>query len=69
MPNPFDDADGIFLVIVNAEGQHSLWPADFRVPSGWEVAHDADSRSRCVEYVDEHWSDMRPASIRGQGLS
>ena len=62
MPNPFDDAGSNFLVILNAEGQHSLWPADFGVPSGWDVAHGPDSRSGCVEYVDENWTDMRPAS-------
>jgi len=69
VPNPFDDADRIFLVIVNAEGQHSLWPADFPVPAGWDVVHDPDSRSRCVEYVNENWTDMRPASIGGQRLT
>ncbi|MEU6753945.1 MbtH family protein, partial [Spirillospora sp. NPDC046719] len=35
MTNPFDDPDGTFLVLVNAEGQHSLWPEFADVPSGW----------------------------------
>ncbi|MFE7595491.1 MbtH family NRPS accessory protein, partial [Kitasatospora sp. NPDC057512] len=26
MTNPFDDQDGTFLVLVNDENQHSLWP-------------------------------------------
>lgn len=24
--NPFDDPDATFLVLLNDEGQHSLWP-------------------------------------------
>ncbi len=34
MTNPFDDEDGEFLVLVNDEGQHSLWPAQLAVPAG-----------------------------------
>jgi MbtH protein len=37
MANPFDDNDGTFLVLVNAEGQHSLWPSFAPVPPGWDV--------------------------------
>lgn len=33
--NPFDDPDATFLVLVNDEGQHSLWPAFADVPDGW----------------------------------
>ncbi|MGW3730031.1 MbtH family protein, partial [Streptomyces sp. NPDC000851] len=36
--NPFDDADGRFLVLVNDEGQHSLWPSFADVPGGWTIA-------------------------------
>ena len=37
MSNPFDDADGRFLVLVNDEEQHSLWPMKQIAP-----AHDND---------------------------
>ena len=37
MSNPFDDTEGTFLVLVNEEGQHSLWPAFAEVPAGWTV--------------------------------
>lgn len=26
--NPFDDENDIYHVLINAEGQHSLWPRD-----------------------------------------
>ncbi|MEU9487426.1 MbtH family protein [Streptomyces decoyicus] len=35
--NPFDDPGGRYLVLVNDEDQHSLWPAFAEVPAGWTV--------------------------------
>jgi MbtH protein len=62
--NPFEDEEGVHLVLVNGEEQYSLWPASNAVPAGWSIAHDADTRANCLEYVSAHWSDMRPASLR-----
>lgn len=63
MTNPFEDADALYLVLVNDEGQYSLWPADIAVPDGWVTAHDPDSRANCLAYVEEQWTDMRPNSL------
>ncbi|GAA3357087.1 MbtH family protein [Saccharopolyspora gregorii] len=65
MTNPFDDEDGTFLVLRNEELQHSLWPAFAAVPAGWDVVLDATSRDAALEYVEQHWTDLRPASLRG----
>lgn len=62
-PNPFEDADALYQVMVNSEGQYSLWPAAMQAPDGWAVVYDADSRSRCLDYVQETWTDMRPKSL------
>ncbi|MGV9304973.1 MULTISPECIES: MbtH family protein [unclassified Nonomuraea] len=62
--NPFDDANGVFLVLVNAEEQHSLWPAAFEVPEGWSVVFGPDSRAAALEHVERSWTDIRPASVR-----
>lgn len=61
--NPFDDPEGSFLVLVNDEGQHSLWPAFADVPAGWSVALPASSRQAALDHVTEHWTDMRPRSL------
>jgi MbtH protein len=61
--NPFEDNDATYLVLVNAENQHSLWPAAIAVPEGWRVALDSDTRKNCLDYVEEHWTDLRPASL------
>jgi MbtH protein len=61
--NPFDDDSGSFFVLVNDEGQHSLWPAFAVVPQGWTVRFGEDARQRCLEYIRENWVDLRPRSL------
>jgi MbtH protein len=61
--NPFDDPGGTFLVLVNDQLQHSLWPAFADIPAGWTVAIGPDSRQNCLDYVEESWTDMRPADL------
>ncbi|HZF89573.1 MbtH family protein [Streptomyces sp.] len=63
MTNPFEDNDADYLVLVNEEGQHSLWPAFADVPAGWTVAHGKDSRQACLDYIEAHWTDLRPRSL------
>jgi MbtH protein len=63
MANPFDDENGFFHVLVNEEGQHSIWPASIDVPNGWTVIFPSSSRSGCLQFVDDHWTDMRPNSL------
>ncbi|WP_329533005.1 MbtH family protein [Streptomyces sp. NBC_01450] len=62
--NPFEDADGTFSVLVNSEGQHSLWPSFAEVPAGWEPTLTDATRQECLAHVDATWTDMRPASLR-----
>ncbi|QEU96355.1 MbtH family protein [Streptomyces kanamyceticus] len=64
MANPFENEEGQYLVLVNDEEQHSLWPATIEVPAGWRTAHGADSRAECLAYIERTWTDMRPAGLR-----
>jgi MbtH protein len=63
MTNPFDDEKGTFHVLVNDEGQHSLWPAWKDVPAGWTIVHESDTRAACLDYVEKNWTDLRPKSL------
>jgi MbtH protein len=63
MTNPFDDENGRFLVLVNDENQHSLWPSFAEVPAGWTVVKTEASRQECLDYVEASWTDMRPQSL------
>ncbi len=62
--NPFDDEDGVFLVLVNHEGQHCVWPEFAAVPDGWTTARAAGSRAEALEHVERVWTDMRPLSLQ-----
>ncbi len=62
--NPFDDDNGTFLVLVNNEDQHSLWPSFADTPAGWRVVYGEASRAECLDYVDRNWTDIRPKSLQ-----
>ncbi|WP_103502429.1 MULTISPECIES: MbtH family protein [Streptomyces] len=66
MANPFDDNDGTFYVVTNDENQHAIWPTFADVPAGWQVVRDAGSREESLAYVEENWTDIRPASLLAQ---
>ena len=61
--NPFDDADGEFLALVNDEGQYSLWPTFVPVPEGWTTTHGPAGRQECLDHIEAAWTDMRPRSL------
>jgi MbtH protein len=62
--NPFEDQADSYLVLVNEEDQHSLWPARLSVPAGWSVTKNSAGRQECLNHIDENWSDLRPRSVR-----
>lgn len=62
--NPFEDPDGTYLVLVNDEGQYSLWPQFIDVPAGWAIKHGPGAREAMLAYVEENWTDMRPLSLQ-----
>ena len=53
-----------YVVLINSEEQYSLWPHGKAVPAGWRDAGKEGTRSECVRFVDEVWTDMRPSSRR-----
>ena len=61
--NPFEDPEGTYLVLVNDEGQYSLWPAFVDVPAGWTTVLAEASRDAALEYINTNWTDMRPKSL------
>ena len=63
MTNPFDNPGGRFTVLINEEEQYALWPEQLDVPVGWTLIASGDI-DECTAYVDKHWTDMRPRSLR-----
>ena len=62
--NPFEDEDGEYLVLVNDEDQHSLWPAFREIPAGWTAVGPKGKRQECLDWITANWTDMRPKSLR-----
>lgn len=61
--SPFDDENGSYLVLVNDEGQYSLWPEWIDVPAGWRQVTPVGSRADALSYIERHWTDMRYGSV------
>ena len=57
--NPFEDPELTYRVLINDEGQHSLWPSFADVPAGWRVVRDEDTREACMRYIKDNWTDIR----------
>jgi MbtH protein len=63
MTNPFEDENGTYIVLINDEGQYSLWPDSIDVPAGWTTVYEPASRQACLDYINQNWTDMRPRSL------
>jgi MbtH protein len=63
MTNPFEDDQVSYLILMNGEGQHSLWPAFAEVPVGWTRVFGPNGRQECLDDVNRNWADMRPRSL------
>lgn len=51
-------------VVLNEEGQYSIWPVGRHVPAGWHEVGKTGGLDECLSYIDEVWIDMRPRSLR-----
>jgi MbtH protein len=54
----------VYRVVVNHEGQYSVWLADRDNPTGWRDAGKTGTKAECLAFVKEVWTDMRPLSLR-----
>ncbi len=57
-------SDQRFFVVVNSEQQYSIWDSRRDLPSGWTATGFEGAEATCLGYIDSHWTDMRPLSLR-----
>jgi MbtH protein len=62
MPEPHETRP--HAVVVNDEEQYSVWPVERDLPAGWRQEGFTGTEDECLAYIDEVWTDMRPASLR-----
>ena len=58
-----EDADE-YEVVINDEEQYSIWLANKEVPEGWRAVGCRGPKVECIAYIEKHWVDMRPLSVR-----
>lgn len=51
-------------VVLNGEGQYSIWWADRELPAGWRAEGTSGTRERCLARVQDVWADLRPTGSR-----
>src|ERR1022692_2906586 len=58
-----------YLIVVNAEGQHSIWPSTLAVPAGWRPKGPPMRKEACLAAITTEWPDIAPASVRAASLA
>lgn len=51
-------------VVVNQEGQYSVWTLDRPPPDGWAAEGRTGTRQECLDHIDQVWTDLRPLSLQ-----
>ncbi|WP_260196290.1 MbtH family protein [Actinophytocola gossypii] len=59
-----DEDNRTYSVVVNDEGQYSIWLAGRPLPAGWTEAGHTGGKDECLDHIGEVWTDMRPSSLR-----
>jgi MbtH protein len=60
-----DEEDArMYIVVVNGEGQYSIWLANKAIPQGWRELGEKGRKTECLAYINTVWTDMRPRSLR-----
>lgn len=50
-------------IVINHEEQYSIWPSNQKPPSGWRDIGRKGNKEDCLTYIEEVWTDMRPADL------
>lgn len=53
-----------YEVVVNDEGQYSIWMSIKPIPPGWSKVGVSGDKESCLDHIAAAWTDMRPVSLR-----
>ncbi|WP_312211455.1 MbtH family NRPS accessory protein [Pseudescherichia sp.] len=59
--NPFDDPEGQFYILQNAQQCYSLWPQQCALPQGWHAITEPQPQAACHAWLAEQWQNLTPA--------
>ena len=52
-----------YKVVVNDEGQYSIWDPERENPPGWNDVGMRGTKDQCLAHIESVWTDMRPLSL------
>ena len=58
------DKIDFYSVVINHEEQYSIWPEGRETPRGWREIGFKGTKTECLRYIEEVWTDMRPLILR-----
>lgn len=67
-PDKFS-VDPLYSVVINNEGQYSLWLLTGVIPPGWNRAGFQGNKVQCLSFIKNEWTDMSPLSMRKSAAS
>ncbi|MBJ9978517.1 MbtH family NRPS accessory protein [Pseudomonas sp. S75] len=50
----------VYIVVVNAKRQYSIWSKHKDLPLGWECVGFEGGKDACLKHINEIWTDMTP---------
>jgi len=50
-----------YKVVINHEEQYSILQIDQSLPRGFREVGKTGSKTECINYIEEVWTDMKPA--------
>lgn len=68
MVSDLADRASVYKVVVNQEGQFSIWPKGSENPGGWRDEGTSGNKEECLSHIAGAWKDMRPQSLRNDEI-
>jgi amino acid adenylation domain-containing protein/thioester reductase-like protein len=56
--------ESTYIVAVNDQDQHAVWPAKLALPAGWRPQSAAMPKRACLAAIAAAWQDIAPVSVR-----
>jgi amino acid adenylation domain-containing protein/thioester reductase-like protein len=56
--------ESTYIVAVNDQAQHAVWPAELALPAGWRQQSDVMPKRACLTAIAAAWEDIAPVSVR-----
>ena len=57
------EREAVYKVVVDHEGQHSIWPADRENPLGWTDVGQRGTEPECLEYIKKVGTSKEPEHL------